>query len=132
VCDCAFQVEEVGFWGLVASAAVALGVNIAIGLGLLPPSAGLLPCYSFTACSREGKRTKAGRNSNDVTRARTRDGREKFHNSEVRRDPITNRIGLNSHLQLPELLIKSSLITSSDVPTHFPPGEQPAGRLNLR
>jgi hypothetical protein len=47
-----FRWKKWGFWGLVASAAVALGVNIAIGLGLLPPSAGLLPCYSFTACSR--------------------------------------------------------------------------------
>jgi hypothetical protein len=47
-------------------------------------------------------------------------------------DPITNRIGLKSYLRLSELLVRLFLITSSDVPTHFPPGEQPAERLNLR
>jgi hypothetical protein len=45
---------------------------------------------------------------------------------------IPKRIGLRSQLWLSGLVVKLSLITSSDASTHFRPGERVVERLNLR
>jgi hypothetical protein len=51
-------VEEVGLWGLVASAAVALGVNIAIGLGPLAAIGGIIGVSLLYGVLQIGKENK--------------------------------------------------------------------------
>ena len=53
-----FRWKKWGFWGLVASAAVALGVNIAIGLGPLAAIGGIIAVLLLYGVLQIGKENK--------------------------------------------------------------------------